>query len=257
MREALLVGLVVAIVWFIEKMFGAPMFNRPLIISPLVGFVLGDLQAGIMMGASLELVFMGAIQVGAAVPPELLIGSALGTAFAILSNQGPEVALTLGLPIALLAQSIKVIVFILRSYLMKYAVGFAEKGNYKGMFALNMGGLLIQCAMYFLVAFVAVLFGASQVEAFIKVIPETLMHGLEVAGKLLPAVGFALLLQPMMESKNSLYFIFGFILIAYLQLPILAVTLFGVIMAFIIVFEVGGTPVKESADSELEDLFDE
>lgn len=60
MQEALLVGLVVALVWFVEKMLGTPMANRPLIISPLVGLVLGDLQSGIIIGASLELVFMGA-----------------------------------------------------------------------------------------------------------------------------------------------------------------------------------------------------
>lgn len=105
MQAALLVGLVVAVVWFLEKMFGTPMVNRPIIIAPMVGFVLGDLKAGLIMGASLELVFMGAIQVGAAVPPDVLIGAALGTAFAILSGAGPEVAITLGLPIALFGMS--------------------------------------------------------------------------------------------------------------------------------------------------------
>ncbi|AYV35061.1 PTS sugar transporter subunit IIC [Erysipelothrix rhusiopathiae] len=256
MQEALLVGLVVALVWFVEKMLGTPMANRPLIISPLVGLVLGDLQSGIIIGASLELVFMGAIQVGAAVPPDVLIGSALGTAFAILSGQGSEIALALALPIAILAQSLKVIIFIVRSWFMDFAMKLAEDANIKGMFALNIGGLLLHCLMYFTVAFIAVLFGASAVEGFVQAIPTNLMNGLEVAGKLLPAVGFALLLQPMMNGKNILYFILGFILIAYLELPILAVTLFGVILAFIIVFEVGQTPTTVQHD-ELEDLFDE
>ncbi|CAM2839205.1 PTS mannose/fructose/sorbose/N-acetylgalactosamine transporter subunit IIC [Erysipelothrix tonsillarum] len=259
MQEALLVGLVVALVWFVEKMLGTPMVNRPLIISPLVGLVLGDLQSGIIIGASLELVFMGAIQVGAAVPPDVLIGSALGTAFAILSGQGSEIALALALPIAILAQSLKVIIFIVRSWFMDFAMKLAENANIKGMFALNIAGLLLHCLMYFTVAFVAVLFGANAVEAFVQAIPANLMNGLEVAGKLLPAVGFALLLQPMMNGKNVLYFILGFILIAYLELPILAVTLFGVILAFIIVFEVGQHPTGSTSvqHDELEDLFDE
>ena len=153
MQEALLVGLVVALVWFVEKMLGTPMANRPLIISPLVGLVLGDLQSGIIIGASLELVFMGAIQVGAAVPPDVLIGSALGTAFAILSGQGSEIALALALPIAILAQSLKVIIFIVRSWFMDFAMKLAENANIKGMFALNIGGLLLHCLMYFTVAF--------------------------------------------------------------------------------------------------------
>lgn len=260
MQAALLVGLVVAVVWFLEKMLGTPMVNRPLIISPLVGWVLGDLQTGLIIGASLELVFMGAIQVGAAVPPDVLIGAGLGTAFAILSGQGAEIALALALPIAILAQSLKVIIFIFRSSFMNLAVKMAEDANIKGMFILNIAGVLVQSLMYFVVAFVAVWFGSGAVESFVQAIPANLMNGLEVAGKLLPAVGFALLLQPMMEGKNILYFIFGFVLIAYLQLPILAVTIFGVVLAFIIVFEVGtptGVLKTETNEEDWEDLFDE
>jgi fructoselysine/glucoselysine PTS system EIIC component len=121
MINALLVGLVVAVIWFIEKMGGTPMVNRPLVISTIIGLVLGDVQSGIKIGASLELVFMGAIQVGAAVPPDVLVGAGLGTAFAIISGKGPAVALTLSLPIALLAQSLKVIIFLVRSWFMNYA----------------------------------------------------------------------------------------------------------------------------------------
>ena len=258
MQAALLVGLVVAVIWFFEKMLGTPMVNRPIIIAPFVGFVLGDLKAGLIIGASLELVFMGAIQVGAAVPPDVLIGSALGTAFAIMTNSGPEVAITLGLPIALLAQSLKVIIFIVRSSMMEPSVRMAENANIKGLFLMNMFGLILQCAMYFTVAYVAVLFGSAAVDSFVQNIPATLMHGLEVAGKLLPAVGFALLLQPMMDGKNILYFVLGFIMIGYLNLPILAVTIFGAILSFIIVFEVGqGSGSKSVEDAELEGLFDE
>ena len=49
-------------------------------------------------------------------------------------------------------------------------------------------------------------------------------------------------------------------MIAYLQLPILAVTIFGVVLAFIIVFEVGtptGALKKEEDVEDWEGLFDE
>lgn len=259
MQEALLVGLILFIVWFFEKVGGTPMINRPLIISALIGLVLGDLTQGIIIGAALELVFMGAIQIGAAIPPDVLVGAGLGTAFAILTGQGTEIALALALPIALLASSIKVLLFITRSWFMDLAVRMAENLNLKGMWALHWGGLLLQCLMYGLVGFAAILFGSNAVEIFINNIPQVIMHGLEVTGGLLPAVGFALLLQPMMRLNNSLYFILGFIMIAYMDLPILAVTLFGVVLAFIITFEnkSSGKEVVETEESELEGLFDE
>ncbi|MEG0520795.1 MAG: PTS sugar transporter subunit IIC, partial [Erysipelotrichaceae bacterium] len=150
MYEAVIVGLILATLWFLEKLGGTPMVIRPIVVSPLVGLALGDMQTGILVGATLELVFMGAIQVGAAVPPDVLVGAGLGTAFAILSGKGADVALALALPIAILAQSLKVVVFIMRSWFMDFAMKLAENANIKGMQMLNIGGLLLQSFMYFM-----------------------------------------------------------------------------------------------------------
>lgn len=257
MQTALIVGLILGILWFIEKMLGTPMVIRPIVVSTVIGIALGDVQTGLLVGATLELVFMGFIQVGGAVPPDVLVGAGLGTAFAISSGSGAEVALALALPIAVLAQSLKVIVFIVRSWFMDFAVSLAKNANIKGMIALNMAGLILQCFMYFAVGFVAILFGSTAVEAFIDNIPTTIMNGLEVAGGLLPAVGFALLLQPMMNKFNILYFVFGFALVAYVDLPILGITLLGVVLAFILTYEM---PDKKAIAAEStvdeEDLFD-
>ena len=262
MQAAILVGLAMAVLWFLEKLGGTPMVIRPIVVSPVIGALLGDLQTGVMVGATLELVFMGAIQIGAAVPPDVLVGAGLGTAFAIQSGQGADIALALALPIAILAQSLKVIVFIIRSWFMDLAMKLAEAGDIKQLYALNIGGLLLQCFMYFVVGFVALLFGSPAVEAFVNNIPQVILNGLSVAGGLLPAVGFALLLLPMMEKRNAIYFVFGFILISYLNLPIMAVTIMGVVLAFVICYEKGasgnGTAAAAAVSSEEEeDLFDE
>ena len=262
MQAAILVGLAMAVLWFLEKLGGTPMVIRPIVVSPVIGALLGDLQTGVMVGATLELVFMGAIQIGAAGPPDVLVGAGLGTAFAIQSGQGADIALALALPIAILAQSLKVIVFIIRSWFMDLAMKLAEAGDIKKLYALNIGGLLLQCFMYFAVGFVALLFGSPAVEAFVNNIPQVILNGLSVAGGLLPAVGFALLLLPMMEKRNAIYFVFGFILISYLNLPIMAVTIMGVVLAFVICYEKGasgnGTAAAAAVSSEEEeDLFDE
>ena len=136
---------------------------------------------------------------------------------------------------------------------------YAEAGDIRKMKMLNYAGLLLQSLMYFAVAFVAIMFGSAAVEAFVNNIPETIMQGLNVAGGLLPAVGFALLLLPMMNMKNVIYFVFGFILISYLNLPIMAVTICGVLLAFIVTYEKGQLAQKTvvQCQDEEEDLFDE
>lgn len=252
--EALSVATILAILWFIEKLGGTPMVIRPIVVSPLVGLALGDLTNGLLIGATLELVFMGAIQIGGAVPPDVLVGAGLGTAFAIMNGSGADVALTLALPIAIVAQSLKVIVFIVRSWFMDFAMKQASNANYKGLHAINIGGLVLQCAMYFVVAYMAIALGSNAVQGIIAAIPEPIMNGLKVAGGLLPAVGFALLLQPMLTAKNAIYFVLGFACLAYLKLPILAITIIGAAVAFIVCFEKPKTVV---VNSEEEDLFDD
>ena len=265
MRDAFMVGLVLAAVWFVEKCLTTPMVFRPIVVGPLVGLVLGDVKMGILCAATLETVFMGAIQVGSAVPPDPMIGAGVGTALAILSGGGPIVAFTLGFPIAIFGQSIKVVCFIIRSWYMGSACKYARNVELGKMQLLNWAGLFLQCAIYGLVGFSTVYFGASAVEGFINSIPASIMNGLNVAGGLLPAVGFALLVQPMMNKNNIIYFILGFICVAFLKLPAIGVTAFGIVLAYIIVFEkTGGNggsgtveAVSEKEHDDWEELFDE
>ena len=76
------------------------MIQRPIVMGPLVGLVLGDVNAGLAVGATLELAFMGNVTIGAALPPEITAGGILGTALAIVSGNGTEAALALAPPAA-------------------------------------------------------------------------------------------------------------------------------------------------------------
>ena len=67
--QAILVGLIAA--WgSLDYAFGTLYTFRPIVLGPLVGLALGDVKTGVEIGASLELLFMGAISVGAYIPPE-------------------------------------------------------------------------------------------------------------------------------------------------------------------------------------------
>lgn len=58
------------------------------------------------------------------------------------------------------------------------------------------------------------------------------MNGLTVAGNLLPAVGMAMLLR-MLWSKILLWFFFGAVVMAYLELPLIAIAAVGTIIAIV------------------------
>ena len=53
------------------------------------------------------------------------------------------------------------------------------------------------------------------------------MNGLTVCGNLLPAVGMAMLLKLLWSKKICVYFFLGFVLVAYLKLPLIALAALG------------------------------
>ena len=93
--QALLIALVAAAGQAAGDIGGNVMVNRPIVLAPLVGAILGDLQQGLIMGAALELIFLGVVSIGGATPSDSNMGSVLGTAFAMSMHQGVEIALAL------------------------------------------------------------------------------------------------------------------------------------------------------------------
>src|ERR1700742_1700094 len=96
----------IAIFGHFEDFLGTTLLSRPLVLGPLVGLVLGDLAQGVMIGATLELIFMGNIKIGAAIPPDVITGGVLATAFTILSGKGAAIALALAVPISILSEMV-------------------------------------------------------------------------------------------------------------------------------------------------------
>lgn len=241
---ALLIGLVMFIAIFSDNGMGDIMLKRPLVVAALTGLVLGDLQKGVIMGASLEVVFLGITSIGGAMPSDSTTGAIFGTAFAILSHKGTEVALTLAVPISLLAVVLNQGTFIVMGGLMAKIDKYAADGDQKGLTRLHFAMMILKPFAYGLLGFFGILLGANNVSAFVNSIPKPIMNGLTVTGQLLPALGLAILLNLLWEKKISVFFFLGFILVIYLKLPLMAVAIMGIVVA---VF----TAVKEQEVSEL------
>ena len=65
----------------------------------------------------------------------------------------------------------------------------------------------------------------SLLEAIINLIPAWLSKGLGVAGNMLPAVGFAMILNMMAKKEAIPFVMIGYVLFAYLGLPTMAIAL--------------------------------
>ncbi len=224
----------IAILGYSEDYFGTVLVCRPIVLGPLVGLALGDPVQGIIIGATLELVFMGVMSIGAAIPPDIISAGVLGTAFAIMSGKDAAVALALAVPISLLAQMIKSAIYVFRSVFNKKFDQYAEAGDYNKLQWLHFGVFLIVPVTMGILIFLTLFLGSAAMESFLNAIPAWVNTGLSSAGNLLPAVGVAMLMSLMFSKKYAPYYFLGFVLAAYMGLPVIAIGILGVILAVII-----------------------
>lgn len=212
---------------------GTQMIRRPLLISSVVGLIMGDLQTGLLIGATLEVMWMGVGNVGAYSAPDIITGSAIGTALGIISG-GTATAVALAVPTSLLAQQLLILYRSGIVYLNPIANKVAETGNFKKVFRIQYIPMILAFLIRAVPTFLAIYFGAGAIDAAVAALPESIMDGLSIAGKIIPAVGIGLLML-MMIKKGELwvFLIAGFALAVYLDLSVLPITLIALPLAFL------------------------
>ncbi|WMJ82261.1 PTS N-acetylgalactosamine transporter subunit IIC [Clostridium sp. MB40-C1] len=215
----------------IDLFDGLTHIHRPLVTGLVVGLILGDFHTGLVTGATLELVWMGMVPLAGAQPPNVVIGGIIGTSFAILSHQNPNVAVGIAVPFAVAVQGAITLIFTAFSPVMHKADRYAENADTRGIERINYLGMLVIFIFYFVIAFLPIYLGASSATKIVQALPQWLIGGLSVAGGMMPAIGFAMLLKIMLKKEYIAFLIIGFIFATYLKLPVLAIALIGTAIA--------------------------
>lgn len=231
LTSALLVALVMFIAKTADHTFGQPLIERPLICGAMVGLVLGDFQQGIIIGATLELIFLGTITIGGSVPADLAVGSVLATAFTILTKADPTVAVALALPISLLAVFVYQVLKLVYTGLVETYDALLEDGRDRAALGLALGMTLFFGLPFAVIAFFGVLYGTDVIRSLVESIPDTVMRGMTAVGGILPALGFAILLKALWNRNIAAFFFIGFAMTAYLKIPIIGIAIIAASVA--------------------------
>lgn len=214
--------------------FAQVMTDQPIVVGPLIGLMLGDLKTGLILGAMLEATFIGAVNVGGAISLNPSVGTVLATAYAIVAGGSTKEAVALAVPLGLLGGMLEIGMNSLCALFGNSWDKAADEGNEKKLVALHWGVWFFKMFIISLVIFLVVLIGIKPVAAGVKALPAFVENGLALTGGLLPAVGFAMLLSMVWESKLCVWYFFGFVLVEYLNLPLLAAGVLGLV--FVVTF---------------------
>ena len=83
---------------FLESLY------QPIVSGAVIGVILGDLQTGLIVGGTYQLMTIGNMPVGGAQPPNAVIGGIMAVIFAISSRLEPAAAVGLAVPFSLIGQ---------------------------------------------------------------------------------------------------------------------------------------------------------
>ena len=205
--------------------------HRPIITGPVVGLILGDLETGLIAGASLEFVWMALVPLAGAQPPNVVIGGILGTAFTIITKQDPSIAVGLALPFAIIGQIITISFFSFIAIINPWVDKAIEAHEFKKYDNIMFGWQVTYFLINFIIVFIPLYFGAEQSIKIINAMPQWLIAGISAVGGIMPAVGFATLCKIMYKKAYLPFLVVGVILSAYLKLPVLAVAMIGCAVA--------------------------
>lgn len=240
--------IIIAFIAYMHSFIGSTMHNRPIVVAPLVGLILGDLHTGIICGATLELIFMGAIPIGASNPPDFVSGTIIATAFVIMTGEDVSSAALLAIPIATLVLFIDNLqMTFLLTGASHQADKYAAKGDVKGVERVHLIAAIGNKLILSLIVGLGFFLGVPVIEKILDIIPDYFIHGMDVAAGILPAIGFAMLVK-MMISKQMIPFLgLGFLLAAYLNVTVLGIALFATCIAIYVFYQEEKTVVEVDA----------
>jgi mannose/fructose/N-acetylgalactosamine-specific phosphotransferase system component IIC len=252
--------LVYSIIRIVTSYYAHNFMTRPITVVPILGLVLGDLQTGLILGAELELIYMGITTVGGSIPSDVFLGGTLTCAFVIGAGVPLEGALALAVAIGVVAAlfTLAVRLFLVGAYI-PFFEKYAAQGNDKAFFRLGIWGHFISHLPFAVLVYVAVYLGADAVTAFMNSLPEFITLGLSVAAGMMPAVGIAMLANMLWSTKMSIYFIFGFAVTVYLKISMVGLIFIAAFITLVVVYQQmdlrnGLKSVRGSAGEE-DDLF--
>ena len=154
---------------------------QPIVTGPIVGAILGNVELGLVVGGTYQLMTIGNMPIGGAQPPNAVIGGIMAAIFACtLENVDANAAVALAIPFALLGQYGVTLFFTLRAPLLEFFRGCAVNADTKGI---TKWTVVSEVILGLIFAFIVTLFfigGQTFGQTIVDAIPEWLNTGLSL-----------------------------------------------------------------------------
>jgi PTS system mannose-specific IID component len=219
-------------------LFGLAFFTlyRPLVAGFFVGLILGDPAQGTLIGAAINIPYLGFISAGGNLPADAALAGWVGTTVALASGLDPTKAIPIAFGLGMLGTIIFYGRMALDSVFAHWADARAEKADIGGVAFMNVvPGQLLLFVASFVPVFLLALNGPSAVQDVLNRLPLWAVNGLVIAGGILPAIGIALNMRFIFRGAAIPYFFIGFILMTatHQSMSLVVIAALGLALAYL------------------------
>lgn len=211
-------------------------FHQPLVACTLIGLVTGNLEAGIVLGGTLQMIALGWANIGAAVAPDAALASVASAIILVLGGQGVRgvpSAIAIAVPLAVAGLFLTMIVRTIAVPIVHLMDAAAEEGNIRKVEMWHIIAVCLQGIRIAIPAGALLFIPAQTVQSFLESMPAWLTDGMAIGGRMVVAVGYALVINMMATKEVWPFFVIGFVVAAITQLTLIALGALGVALALI------------------------
>jgi PTS system mannose-specific IIC component len=208
--------------------------GRPLVSGMIIGLILGDVQTGIIMGAAIQMLYIGLVTPGGTMPADVNFAAYIGIPLAMVAGAGKEYALALAVPLSSLGVLAVYGLCAINLYFVHKQDALVESGNLEAASRIPVVGQITNFVLRFIPIFVINFFGAGLITDLVNAMPSQVTDILQIFANMLPLVGFMLLMRMICKKDFDLvYFCVGFVLVASLNLGMIPIVIFALGIAYL------------------------
>ena len=234
--------LVVIVAFFagMEGVLDEFQFHQPLVACTLIGLVTGHLEAGIILGGTLQMMALGWANVGAAIAPDAALASVASAILMVIAINGGSdqataitTAIAVAVPLSVAGLFLTMIVRTIAIPIVHIMDGAAARGDF---FAIDVWSIVAICLQGIRIAIpaAALCFIPSEaVMGALNMMPAWLNEGMTIGGGMVAAVGYAMVINMMATNEVWPFFALGFCIAAISQLTLIALGVIGISLALI------------------------
>jgi PTS system mannose-specific IID component len=192
-----------------------------LINSAIIGVIFGNIPVAVMTGAAIQIMFIAAIPIGGASPPDQTSAGIVGATIAELLYDGTNLAhyyiytvvvyvIPFAVVVSVLGVQLEILARTANIYWVHRVERIIDRGETKGIGTSHLLGFIPWGLSRAVLCPLAIIVGYSALGIIQRLTTTSILSGLLVAGSVLPAVGLAIILSILPFGRMRKFFVLGY-----------------------------------------------